>query len=565
VRWSTEVQAKDAGGAEVGKSRHVAHIGLTLFPRAKLTDGQCDALRPACLNCTARDTPCPGYGDVFDKAHRDETAKVRKLHSPQNKASGSILSATKSANQYAISSYFRAPRGLPESSENIALSFFFLHYGQSFDPDATCSIFSILPEMFAKSPMSSPLNHATRALALRVTCLHRSHSSTSVEGDIYFKAVSQVKEALTDATKCRSEDLLLATLVLDAYYTINTTFRKLEHDVPRSSPHLQGSIALLQHRGSLNYRNDLAWRLLAATRNRFLRQGRHMTDGLVGIETIHKIWRYDDRRKSRGLAVEADTLAFRLSWLRHLHQALSTSSPSLDQTEHAAPRINFDEIEKLKDLVSQASRLANDCALLQSSLPIKWQPAPVPATSLAPSIQATSVYRHVSPTGYLRLSVANAINGQRLTELGCISLIGTCLAQMKGREEPRCTPQQNGLMPNRIQARAQVLLDDICASVPFMTGDVTADTWGDTHVLVPSVVLSSAGERGADMALPENPTRHRQQVVASGLYIMHGTLKALLNIVGSDNNIMDITGSLPRAGQVEWIVGQIDRLGAIFP
>jgi hypothetical protein len=108
-------------------------------------------------------------------------------------------------------------------------------------------------------------------------------------------------------------------------------------------------------------------------------------------------------------------------------------------------------------------------------------------------------------------------------------------------------------------------MDDICASVPFMTGDITADTWGNTSVLVSSVVLSSLEERGAKMAMPENLKTHRQQVVASGLYMMHGTLKAVLNIVGSDNNIMDFTESFPRAGQVEWIVGQIDRLGAIFP
>ncbi|KAH7362397.1 hypothetical protein B0T11DRAFT_318104 [Plectosphaerella cucumerina] len=518
----------------------------------------------SCLNCTARDTPCPGYGDVFDKAHRDETAKVRKLHCPRRQASGSILSATKSPDHNAISGCCRTPRRPLESPENDALGFFFVRYGQSIDFDATCGIFSILPEMFAKSPMSSPLNHATRALALQVTCLHRSHIRTSMEAELYFKAVSQVKEALTDATKCKSEDLLLATLVLDAYYTIDTTFRRREHDVPQSSPHLQGSIALLQHRGKLNYRNDLAWRLLAATRNRFLRQGRHMTDGLFGIETIHNIWRYDDRRKPRGLAVEADTLAFRLSWLRNFHWALSTSSPSLDRAEQLSPGTKLDNIETLKDLVSQASCIANDCALLQSSLPIKWQPAPVPASSLAPSIQATSVYKHVIPTVYLRLSIANAINRQRLTELECISLIGNCLAQITEREEPRCTPHQNRLMPSRLLARAQVLIDDICASVPFLTGDVTADTWGNDNVLVPSMVLSSPEERGAEMALPENPTRHMQQVVASGLYMMNGTLKALLNIVGSDT-IMGITGSVLRAGQVDWIVGQIDRLGAIFP
>lgn len=504
---------------------------------------------------------------MFDNAHRDETVKVRKRHSPRSKPSDAILAATTSSawNYNAISNCSEPPRGLSTSAESDALGFFFLHYSRSDDLDATCSVFSILPDMYAKSPMSSPLNNATRALALQVTRLHRAHSGrTSVGGELYVKAVSQVKEAITVPAKCRSEDLLLATLVLDAYDNLNTTFRRWEHDGSRSSPHLRGSIALLQYRGDLNYGDDLSWRLVTATRNRFLHHCWHSADALAGIETIQKIWGCDNDGKPRGPAVEADTLAFRLSWLRHLRREVSsTKSPSRDRTDRRIRQIEIDDTAKLKDLLSQASRLANDCARLQNNLPLKWQPTSVPASSLATSIQAVSVYEHVSPTVYSRLSIANSTNRQRLTELGCVSLIGSCLAKITGVGEPRSSPQR-GLMPSPLLARAQVLIDEISASVPFITGNVTADAFSDTAVMVPSAVLRSPEGGHGKSTLPENITKHRQQVVASGLYMMYTTLKALLEVAGSDN-MVDAMGNLPRAGQVEWIEGQVDRLGAILP
>ncbi|KAH6676865.1 hypothetical protein F5X68DRAFT_245858, partial [Plectosphaerella plurivora] len=527
---------------------------------------QCDALQPACLNCTARGAQCPGYGDVFEKAHRNETAKVKKLYSSQSKANEIIFTTKATVSSHKIAS--ETPRSPPSTSETDALGFFFHHYAQSNDLDATCSIFGILPEMFTKAPMSSPLSHATRALALQVTSLHRVRGgNTSVGGKLYFKAVSQVKEALAAPAKCRSEDLLLATLVLDACSTLSTSFGKGESGDSRAFSHLRGSIALLQYRGSLSYGSDLSWRLLTVTRNRFLQQCWQDADELVGIETIHKMWKVYDDRKPRGIAVEADTLSFRLFWLRHLHRKLSTGSPLRDQEEHHPQIIGLDDTEKLKDMVSQASRLANDCALLQNNLPIRWQPASVSISSLATSIQDVSVYKDdkdVTPIIYSRLSIAITINRQILTELGSISLIGTCLGQIAGLETLGSgIPQRRGLIPDRLLARAQVLIDQICASVPFITGNATTDALRNATVNVPSTLQGFPQEGCGDQTLPETITKHRQQVIASGLYVMHGTLKAVLDIIGS-NSLVDVSGTFPRAGQVEWMGGQVHRLGRIL-
>ncbi|KAK7419648.1 hypothetical protein QQX98_003239 [Neonectria punicea] len=485
------------------------------------------------------------YGDVFDNARRDETVKLERYHSHRSKA---VLRATTPIRYFAAMLYHpELPRTISPNAEDDALGFFFLRYSLSHDLNTTCSFFGILPDMYAKSSVSSPLNHATRALALRVTDLHRTHGGKpSVGGELYAKAVSQVKNALTVPVQCRSDELLMATLVLEAYDDASTTFGKREDGASRSSTHLRGSIALLQYRGALNYGDELSWRLVTATRNRLLHDSQHSADRAVGIEAVQNIWDCGGAHKPQGPAVEADTLAFRLSWLRH--RATITGSP-----------IEVDYTEQLSDIVSQASHLANDCAVLQSSLPLSWQPASIPASSLAKSIQALSVYEHVTPTVYSQLSVAHATNRQRLTELGCMSLIASCLANIAMRDELHCKPPRR-LLPSPLLARAQILIDNTCASVPFLTGDATADTASARPVLVPSVVQTSSEGISGNRTLPEDTTKHTQQVVASGLYMMYITLTAVLDLAGGDK-MMDLL----RPGQEKWIVGQIDRLRAILP
>ena len=340
-------------------------------------------------------------------------------------------------------------------------------------------------------------------------------------------------------------------------------FGRRQDGASQSFAHLRGSVALLQYRGTLNYGDELSWRLLTATRNRLLHDSGHSADGLAVIETAQKIWEFGDAGKPRGTAIEADTLALRLSCLRHLYRATFTGSPSRDRAKRHARPIEFDDTEQLRDIVSQASHLANDCALLQSTLPLSWQPVPVPASSLATSIQAASVYEHVTPTVYSRLSIAHSTNRQRLTELGCISLIGSCLANITTRGELQRKPRR-GLLPSPLLARAQILIDEICASVPFLTGNATAGTSSPIAVLVPSVVQISSEGLDENCTLPENMTKHAQQVMASGLYMMYITLTEALGLAGGDK-MMDVVGNSLRAGQDKWIACQVNRLRDILP
>ncbi|RSM07624.1 hypothetical protein CDV31_008517 [Fusarium ambrosium] len=421
----------------------------------------------------------------------------------------------------------RIPPSPPSNDELDALGFFFFHYGRCYDGQATCSIFGILPSMYAKCSSDSPLAKATTALALEVAHLHRSTGGHSVVGySTYTEAVIRTKEALTTSAQNKSNELLMTTLVLGAYENARATFGKTNHSVSLPSrTHMLGSIALLKHRGSLNHKDELSWRLVVATRNRLLQHTWHGVDGLGGFETLREVWDCGTGAQMYSPAVKADTLAFRLSRLKLL----------------ARTALSLDEI------LSGAINLARECSLWQNILPSGWKVLSVPACSLSPSIQAAGAYDHVDPAVYASLSIANSYNRHRVTELGCLSLIGDCLVRLSSPEQ-EC--RRGRVLPPALLLRVQILVDEICASVPFLTGDTAAGGLRAMTMLLPSVVQPSHGG---------NKIQHAQQVVASGLFMMYNTFKIVLELLG--DNVM---GNVIRDGQVEWIVRQSQRLGQIL-
>ncbi|EEU35682.1 uncharacterized protein NECHADRAFT_87923 [Fusarium vanettenii 77-13-4] len=487
MKWSITVRVRGVGCAETGRSRG---------------------------------SSCPGYGDIFDKAHRDESVKTRMRHSHR---SNTTDTAAPELRLKQLSP--RLPPSPPSNDELDALGFFFFHYGRCYDGQATCSIFGLLPGMYAKCSSNSALAKATTALALEVTHLHRSTGRYSVAGySTYTEAVIRTKEALAASTQSKSNELLMTTLVLEAYEDARATFGKTNHGVSRSHAHILGSIALLKHRGSLNYKDELSWRLVVATRNRLLQHNWHGLDGLEGFGTLRDVWDCDTGAQMYSPAVKADTLAFRLFQLKLLARtALS-----------------------LHEILSRAINLAGECSLWQNSLPSAWRVLSVPACSLPPSIQAAGAYSHVDPAVYASLSIANSYNRHRVTELGCLSLIGDCLVSLSSPEQD----YRLSVLPPALLFRAQVLVDEICASVPFLTGDAAAGGLRAMTMLLPSVVQPSHDG---------NKVQHAQQVVASGLFMMYHTLKKMLELLGDK-----VIGNAIRDGQIKWIIRQSQRLGQVL-
>ena len=73
-------------------------------------------------------------------------------------------------------------------------------------------------------------------------------------------------------------------------------------------------------------------------------------------------------------------------------------------------------------------------------------------------------------------------------------------------------------------------------------------------------LLRSVGKFPDVMEFPENDAVYKQQVVASGMWMAHGMLIAVLGLVAKNQALRTI----PRAGQVRWARSQVSRLQAVF-
>ncbi|KAL6412757.1 hypothetical protein AUP68_03964 [Ilyonectria robusta] len=512
---------------------------------------KCDQRKPACVKCTTKGISCPGYSDVFEKAHRDETAKTLKRHAARSNVS---LTPRSSPDSNLISSGLSTiPPSIPQDAESIALGFFFLRYSLSHDSEASCSFFGILPTMFSKSSPSSPLSRAATALALQVVHLHNLRGDASVlEHTVYAEAVSRTQEAISNPAQSKSDELLMTTLVLDAYEGNRAAFGK-GNRVSHALSHIIGCMALLQHRGSLNYRDELSWRLVIASRNRLLHHNGKKSTKLSGLETIHAVWGGGVNSRPESAAIEADTLAFELSQLQHLlrsnHEVPSSqnTTPARPARKTALGNVHWNNI------LTSATNLAIKCDIWRNTLPQTWKPMSLPVCTLVSSTPAAAVYEHASPAVYTSLSMANSLNRQRITELGVLELIRDCsvaIMAKNGLDQPQSTE----IVPPMFLGRVQILVDEVCASVPFMTMDVSASI--STDSVAPSVSNVSS-------MFPREATEHRQQVAASGLYMMYNTLEKVLEIV-ADCSGLGGAGTVVREGQVDWMMRQSHRLREVL-
>jgi hypothetical protein len=445
------------------------------------------------------------------------------------------------------------PRILSEDVESSALGFFFLRYSFNQDVQTTCSFLGILPVMYATSHISSPLSKATTALALQVAQLYnpcRDHSI--IEHRIYVEALAQTNQAITEPIQSKSDELLMTTLVLDAYESNEAMFGK-KYRKSDFNKHILGSVALLQHRGPLNYRDDTSWRLLAATRNRLLYSNRSRSIKSAGLEALSAVWDSTTTAQPNGVVIEADTLAFKLSRLQDLLKMKHQILASHDSMDGCMIQSNTDGDTRLQHILMSATSLAIECDRWLDALPPTWKPIPVLGCTLSPSIKAVALYEKVMPTVYTNLSTASLMNRQRIIQLGVLELIHMCTVASSARAVQSKSPKDKDLPP-MLLARTQILVDEICASVPYLTVDVCDKA---------SVISPALPTPNKSILCQWDTAEHRRQVAASGLYMMYGIFNQALGIVG-DRGVLGGLDNAIREGQLDWMVRQSYRLRDIL-
>jgi hypothetical protein len=142
---------------------------------------------------------------------------------------------------------------------------------------------------------------------------------------------------------------------------------------------------------------------------------------------------------------------------------------------------------------------------------------------------------------YTNLSIANVRNLHRVVELGILRILSTC-------------PSPEAL---NAPARVQLIVDEICSSVPFCVGDLVQPA----SPMLGDVVRFPVVQMGPGR-FPESVTQHGLQAASSGARLMHRTLVSALEIVEGGN--LDTYSSLLSNSQLGWMKSQISRLDSIL-
>ncbi|KAF4628856.1 hypothetical protein G7Y89_g9292 [Cudoniella acicularis] len=334
----------------------------------------------------------------------------------------------------------------------------------------------------------------------------------------YLRAISAMKEQLSQPDTCANDEMLLSVLLLQQYeILVNTAERK---PLPRA--HLDGALALIKHRGLHTFTNSVSQGLLFCVRAQLideaLRNCQPFEESLDILEFVGT-----DIDLSPG--IQLDDINVILANLN----ALVTQVLQSDES-------NFDSRQsEILKLLYEASEIEKRLTDWKANLPTSWQLVKVSGTNcISVSIQRAGLYQshcHIYPT----LPVSNAWNKYRMAQIRTQSIILNLFSQFAS---PSTVASESSTRGHRIQEEA----DDICACVPYHIGDRTA----------PGVV----GDKTANYPHPEGvptPASHYLHATAIGGYQLFNPLAALVSMKVQ-----------LREGQREWIYGQIMRVFKIY-
>ncbi|KIX06211.1 uncharacterized protein Z518_04186 [Rhinocladiella mackenziei CBS 650.93] len=529
---------------------------------------KCDEGRPQCGNCIKRKQECPGYRDLFDAVHKDETFVVS--HKGSTKRCAKSDSSSDEDNHHDIDMFlgplsadaFKAdltapdlsmlpPKGdeltllLLKPSRNFELEslyYFFSNYVNiPRDPSTNIFVEHILP-LYINAPAHSALAQAINAVAINVTQMWMARFSHSyLAQEAYGKAVALLKESLQDPVQSRTDNTLATVFMLDFYDSLNKRFTNFID----TGTHQQGAVALLRHRGKDNFKTALSQRLFTAMRSRHIN---------YSLQTGQEVQLDDDLLAEDTAVLPSAKLDLINVELADLHM-FARNGPS-------AAGLNL--IEFYQAIIKRALIIDQKLQAWRDSLPKSWQPVPIPASQLHPSIRAAGVYEDTCDV-YSSLSISHINNASRSSHIGALRLVAL---SMKELEE--LGVGTNPELGPYLYKKMQEIVDRFCASIPYHLGNRTTLSFPHEHREYPHVpeelrrqakYVDPFGNE-VEMTMED----HMRAAAAIGGWFIMTPLAGFLKAPALQSKNFrpgPLIGKL-RKGQLEWIRGQTQRIQKIY-
>ena len=410
------------------------------------------------------------------------------------------------------------PRVLSQDNENYARTFFFNTYLlESRAPSHQRGYLDCLLPVWTRSSPHSPLRPAINAVALALLeawSLMNPNSPQSLARSHYVQGVAAVRRHLQNADDI-DDDLLLATLLLDMYDGI-TSFCGAR---PHEGPHVTGSGALIENRRGIPVNNRASQGTLLGVRSRIvdraLMKRESVSNNVLNWTTSTQTNPVPPTPEIalEEIDVEVANLYVAASRLT-AHPAESSTSPS--------------------EILAKANDLDQRLLDWSASLPPDWIPVCILDPERIPhSIRLAGMYQNYC-TIHRSIFIANSLNGYCCSRIKLQLVVLACHNALNNPD-----PE-----PTRIIARNSIqdLADSICATVPYHLGDrVNVLRIDDKTVQYPHVGLDAT------------PVEHFVTAAAfGGMFLMKRFVELL-------NPMLHL-----RAGQREWILGQMRRVRSVY-
>ncbi|KAI1618485.1 hypothetical protein EDD37DRAFT_268201 [Exophiala viscosa] len=570
---------------------------------------KCDQTKPACSNCIRRRQTCPGYGDIFDGAHRNQNnvvARRAEKHNAVLKTTSSSVSPgsdntqespisnptspnpstthTKSlkrtplhwiiysANAGAPASKrngpnrqerdvsrtarirptpgqlgLSIPHALKQDPEEASICFFFRHYAGivRHNSEVRNGFATHWQPLYQHSSLNSPLRAATTAFTFNITMMWCFQGCDTRPARDLLTNAISATRKAIENPSSDEMDELLMTVLIFDLYDSLT-----QHYVPkpvRPGTHKAGALALARLRGSANYDTILSRSLTHATRHALLSRALATRTGLPpGAVEI-----FDDPFTPESPVTQLDLITLGVADLQsrlwHLRR------------EKCRPKSSQERQAFYAGIIAEAVKTDDALAKWKQALPdTGWTPHHVHRDDVAPSIRAAGFYGTYcvvwSDMQYAEMT--NLYHQRRLVNL---QIIRQALADEPGLLS---LSQYQDILFTTTNTTVQSIVDAICANIPFHLGDTVTPrnpVYCD-EIQFPTKVLQTP-ETGETIIIPSPTSDHKPRAAAGGGWAIFPCMVEVYRLAGPEDDAVPI---MLREGQFEWIEAQIKRLQTIF-
>lgn len=458
---------------------------------------QCDQRPGTCLNCEKASRECGGYRNAVDMMFLDETEIVSKkmkadLSIQQSMLSKDSLSPPAPIKPASIPRQIaRTFATLPPELESQATTVFYTYF--ALDKQSNESKSTLFATVSPDSPLpgARALYHSMVALGLASMAIHTSaDSGLSEHAEAqYLTAISALSPAVSSPTEVKSDQTLLAVMVLTIFETFSlpapsqTSSTNQVTNLTAWSNHVSGAAALLEARGIEQFETQQGARLFAQAAIPLCVNC--MQAGKLIPPIIPQL--LEEAKAREGINFTSVVTA---PW-RSLQMII--------QFTDFIVRVRQRQITDLLHIMEAATTMDGEAHSILTNMP-QYADRQV-VTNITPLDQ----YEDMLPLGYCHayssFMASEITNGLRAFRLQLNGLMRDCLLIGMTRRPPLFTDPSDYQLLQSTTENLRTISDEIIASVPQYLGYIPTTLFATSP---PTTTLNPPGSR-ATTPIPSGP------------------------------------------------------------